>query len=285
MKMTLTENMRALRGEQAFCAWLILLGDGALQSTVPGAPHGQIDIPDECHLTQTIVDAIYPDFNEDRNNCVILSPKNESTHEINKIALDRFNPSEQPRIYVSYDKFEEDDGNEVQEITTEFLNSLTPSGMPLHSLQLKEGCPIMLLRNLDTRKGLSNGVRLKVIHMYDRILDCQILSGSPKFIGKRVYVPKVRLTPSDTQLPFKFSRIQFPIRLAYCITINKSQGQSFDQVGIYLPAPVFSHGQLYVAFSRARSFDGIHVMINNTTQQQATDTSAVTMNVVFALDN
>lgn len=47
-----------------------------------------------------------------------------------------------------------------------------------------------------------------------------------------------------------FQRVQFPVRLAYAITINKSQGQSLGVVGIDLTAPCFSHGQLYVACSR-----------------------------------
>ena len=63
-------------------------------------------------------------------------------------------------------------------------------------------------------------------------------------------------------------RRQFPIRLAFGMTINKSQGQSLGRVGILLRAPVFGHGQLYTAFSRAQKRDCIKIHIVNTQDVQ-----------------
>ncbi|GFY13503.1 ATP-dependent DNA helicase [Trichonephila clavipes] len=78
-----------------------------------------------------------------------------------------------------------------------------------------------------------------------------------KFQGEVVLLPRIPMIPSDSPIPFKL--LQFPIRLAFAMTINKSQGQTMKICGLNLEIPCFSHGQLYVACSRVEKPSNLFV--------------------------
>lgn len=120
-----------------------------------------------------------------------------------------------------------------------------------------------------------------IIKLYDHFIDAEILTGAKQ--GNRVFLPRISLNPSDNQYPFVLKRRQFPVSLAFAITINKSQGQTFDEVGILLVEPVFSHGQLYVALSRSKSKDKTKIFIceSNVQGNIKNDGVIYTKNVVY----
>ena len=150
-----------------------------------------------------------------------------------------------------------DDPDEVSNYPTEFLNTLQPDGLPPYNLTLKVGSIVMLLRNLDSKRRLCNGTRLVVTELRRYNFKARMLSGGAQ---EDIVIPAVPLTSSgEDDLPIIMRRVQFPVRLSFAMTINKSQGQTFDRVGLLLPSPVFTHGQLYVAFSRVRDSRSIRV--------------------------
>jgi len=99
---------------------------------------------------------------------------------------------------------------------------------------------------------MCNETRLIVKAFEDNTIDCEIVNG--QYAENRVFIPRIPLSPSeDISLLFKFKMKQFPVRLSFAMTINKTQGQTIPNAEIYLPEPVFSHRQLYVALSRGVS--------------------------------
>ncbi len=163
---------------------------------------------------------------------------------------------------------------------TEFLNTLSFSGVPPHELHLHEGCPIILLRNMTS--GLANGTRLIVIQLMQHVIKAEAATGPAK--GQQVFIPRLSITPSDTErMPFTLRCRQFPVRPAFGMTINKAQGQTLKMVGIFLPKPVFTHGQLYVAMSRIGCPEGVKLLVTDGWEDAHEDAPAgvYTRNVVY----
>ncbi|XP_044005535.1 uncharacterized protein LOC122850453 [Aphidius gifuensis] len=134
-----------------------------------------------------------------------------------------------------------DNGDISNTLLPEFLETLNPPNLPPHELRLRKHTVVMLIRNLSVNEGLCNGTRLQVLDCSNHLLRCKISTGDKR--GEIVFINRITLY-SDDAYPFEFGRRQFPIKLAFAMTINKSQGQTFEKIGIDLKRDIFNHGQL-----------------------------------------
>ena len=158
------------------------------------------------------------------------------------------------------------------QLPAEYMQSLTSGGLPPSRLALKVGAPVMLLRNLYPKEGLCNGTRMIVTRLGLRCIEVQILGGD--FHGQRKLIPRILLSTTEGELPFVLTRKQFPIKLCFAMTVNKSQGQTLGIVGLDLRTAAFTHGQLYVAMSRVTNVANLAVL-------HASSPPVVTQNIVF----
>ncbi|XP_071708508.1 uncharacterized protein [Rutidosis leptorrhynchoides] len=290
----LTKNMRLIFGNDdnqrkelsEFADWILKIGENKINEPNNGEddvrfPRDVLLTPNSNHV-ESIVSAIYPSLHANLHDGMffqdkaILAPTNEEVDCINDHMLATIDSDE--RVYYSSDSlcpYEVNDNFSQQVYSPEVLNGLKVPGVPNHRILLKKGVPIMLLRNIDQSKGLCNGTRLQVENLGDYTIEGRIIT--EKYFGKITHIPRMIVVPSDKKIAVKFQRRQFPISVYFAMTINKSQGQLLASVGLFLRQPVFSHGQLYVAFSRVTSKKRLKVIILDNDGKN-TDT---TKNVVF----
>lgn len=117
----------------------------------------------------------------------------------------------------------------------------------------------MITRNLNFSEGLVNGqkVILRGILPNSRVICVELLDANQNV----VLIPRISFHAKVGRKGITFNRVQFPLRIAYSLTINKSQGQTLSRVGLDLRSDCFAHGQLYVALSRAQCRKSVMVLV------------------------
>ena len=270
----LTQNMRTDPEEVTFSDYILKIGNGK-EDILSDVGENIIEIP-QSYLVKTLeqlIDATFPELDLGCDNITdgcIYTPLNKDVCNINDICIKKF-PGEL-KTYLSADSILEEDHKEA--VPNEYLNVMNPSGISNHQLSLKIGAPVMLLRNLQAgpKISLRNGTRMIVIQMMERAIEVEVAVGMNK--GLRVFLPRVPQYDKSGDYPFTLVRRQYPVRLAFCVTINKGQGQENERVGLDLPAPVFSHGQLYTGMSRGKRGSMVKLRI-------ADNDEGLTENIVY----
>ena len=232
----LTQNLRIKKhgGNSIWSDYLLSVGEDKIpKKCINGVEYTKIpnSMVIESGKVGDLLQAVYPKLKDNYKNKkwlynrAVICPKNDDVHKINEVMLNLMPGVEE--TFYSIDQVNDHDAR----VPIEIVNKLNPQGMPLHVVSLKLGSIIMLLRNLNPADGHCNGTRYVVTNMAKHVIEAVIPDGIHK--DKVLYIPRIYNTPPKNFTP-TMTRIQFPIKLAFAITSNKSQGQSLESIGIYL---------------------------------------------------
>lgn len=190
-------------------------------------------------------------------NRAILATKNDRVDQWNTI-MQNLNPHP-AKTLLSHDYFaavDDPHGHLAGMLTEQALNSYTNNHVPDHKLILKVDDVCFITRPMKA-SGLASNTRVRIRHIGDKLITVRSLDDN-----RLVFVPRMRfkLALRETS-SFEMTRVAFPLRLCYAMSVNKSQGQSFEQVLLDFTDDAFAHGHTYVGFSRARYFNQVKLIV------------------------
>lgn len=266
----LTKNMRVLKlvseqprdkdfqsELQAHEQWLLDLGEGKLPNfgEVPITGESVVEIPPSMARNNRadVIDEVFGNLEDhvgDKDylkSRMILAADNDIVNETNLELVKRL-PGKM-HTFRSIDSAVDDEGGSL--FPREYLNTLNPSGIAEHKLCLKVNAVVILMRNFNIKAGHCNGTRYIIKAIGKHRLVLEKLDAEWNDEDKVLLLPRIPMISNESSTSFRLKRLQFPIKLAFAITFNRAQGQSIsEKCGILLPKKVWTHGQIYVAFSR-----------------------------------
>ena len=227
--------------------------------------------------TKEALEFVYPQGFQtpDLHKRAILCATNEDVDEWN-FKVQEMNP--QPYVTLrSANQFKDiDDSKGILKsmLTDDAGMYYRQNGVPDHLLTLKVGDLCFLMRTLNRKEKLSNNQRVRIVQIHRYSITVETVSDHPR----QFQIPRIKF---QIKLPFGgfvMIRTQFPLRLAYAMTFNKSQGQSIPFTLIDIRHPPFSHGHLYVSMSRATDVDCTAFFCN---ESQVEAEGVIAINVVY----
>ena len=149
----------------------------------------------------------------------------------------------------------------------------------LHAtLKVAIGARVMLVANIDVSDGLINGARGEVVHIVTNT-NHMVTTVLVKFDNQRIGIKAIQTSPHRASFPYavplgkhevvfrakhkrgsEITRLQFPLTVAWATTIHKVQGLTLDEIVVDMKGGRFNPGQAYVAFSRVKTLQGLHIL-------------------------
>ena len=276
----LTEAQRS-KNDPQFDNWLGLLSTNHAPGPVPVDDQPpptvrKVYVPEQCFKTTSLDLALewlfgapppvagpFPELNPRH---ALLTTLNTVVDEVNDVVLDRYVEGEAITLEAAHEACrdaEANDGISRIHATLEYMRAVKQTGVPNSTLRLKPGCIMLLTRNMLSSLGLVNGTRLRLLSQRPARGDAlnvlhveTVLPPGSTEAPSRHFIPRIcfeLFTPGG----LKFYRRQFPVRLAYAITGQKSQGQTVVRAVFDSRLEAFSHGVAYVCASRTTGFNSM----------------------------
>jgi hypothetical protein len=190
----------------------------------------------------------------------ILATKNERVDYWNqRIQKLNTNPAHELKSHDYFTDVDDPHGHLSSILTEDVLNAYSNTQVPNHIMFLKNGDVCLVMRPMKA-SGVASNTRVRIEEIKSRLIKARTLDDADQI----VYIPRMRFKFClKYTSSFSMTRVQFPLKLCYAMTINKSQGQSFQQVLIDFSDDAFSHGHTYVSLSRARYFNKVRIIVRD----------------------